>query len=79
MSGNSSLLVCAKVKELLIPAHESVRGVCAQCGEAVWISTVGQKSMKNNSNLTPTCWDCSVKSAAQNEHLKAAFAPPADS
>jgi hypothetical protein len=75
MNEQLSFLVCAKVKDLLIPAHESVRGVCAQCDEAVWISAIGQQTIKNSSDLKPTCWDCSIKSAGQNEHLKAALAP----
>ena len=73
MNDNSSLLICAKVREMLVPTANSVRAVCSQCSETVWISEVGQKMLARNSDLQPTCWECSINSASRNEDVKAAL------
>lgn len=72
---NSSFIVCACVREVLIPSPGSIRDKCAQCGTEIWISPAGRLTVERSPELKPTCRDCTVNTVGNDEQLKALAAP----
>lgn len=70
------MLVCVPVSDGTRPVYGSIRAVCHQCKNAVWVSVSGQNVLRERKDLRPFCMQCAAKEMENTtEEIKAEIVP----